>query len=94
MQVSSLLSSVLLFPGAYTSSCECLFLLINSFLLGCCCGHSVLNIFLNTSLLCFSSYGRAKQRYARGSRDDDEKLSPALHLASAAEAGALVCITN
>lgn len=34
------------------------------------------------------SYGRAKQRYARG-RDD--KLSAGLHLASAAEAGGLVC---
>ncbi|KAG2243131.1 hypothetical protein Bca52824_095024 [Brassica carinata] len=42
--------------------------------------------------LYFFFYGRAKQRYARGSRDDDEKLSPALHLASAAEAGALVCL--
>nr|BAB10914.1 unnamed protein product [Arabidopsis thaliana] len=37
--------------------------------------------------LYFFFYGRAKQRYARGR--DDEKLSPALHLASAAEAGAL-----
>ncbi|XP_021908227.1 folate transporter 1, chloroplastic isoform X3 [Carica papaya] len=35
------------------------------------------------------SYGRAKQRYARG-RDD--KLSAGLHLASAAEAGGLVCL--
>ncbi|WZZ85447.1 hypothetical protein YC2023_114026 [Brassica napus] len=42
--------------------------------------------------LYFFFYGRAKQRYARGSRDDNEKLSPALHLASAAEAGALVCL--
>ncbi|VYS64064.1 unnamed protein product [Arabidopsis thaliana] len=40
--------------------------------------------------LYFFFYGRAKQRYARGR--DDEKLSPALHLASAAEAGALVCL--
>ncbi|XP_018441258.2 folate transporter 1, chloroplastic isoform X2 [Raphanus sativus] len=39
--------------------------------------------------LYFFFYGRAKQRYARG-RDDD-KLTPPLHLASAAEAGALVC---
>ncbi|KAF8101427.1 hypothetical protein N665_0205s0022 [Sinapis alba] len=38
----------------------------------------------------FFFYGRAKQRYASG-RDDD-KLSPPLHLASAAEAGALVCL--
>ncbi|XP_010465604.1 PREDICTED: folate transporter 1, chloroplastic-like isoform X2 [Camelina sativa] len=37
-----------------------------------------------------SSYGRAKQRYAKGR--EDEKLSPGLHLASAAEAGALVCL--
>jgi len=44
----------------------------------------------NTLSLC--SYGRAKQRYARGR--DDEKLSPALHLASAAEAGALVSLTD
>ncbi|KAF2573873.1 hypothetical protein F2Q70_00000795 [Brassica cretica] len=42
--------------------------------------------------LYFFFYGRAKQRYASGSRDDNEKLSPALHLASAAEAGALVCL--
>lgn len=42
--------------------------------------------------LFLSSYGRAKQRYARGR--DDEKLSPGLHLASAAEAGALVSITD
>ncbi|XP_048595522.1 folate transporter 1, chloroplastic-like isoform X1 [Brassica napus] len=41
--------------------------------------------------LYFFFYGRAKQRYARGGRDD-EKLSPALHLASAAEAGALVSL--
>ncbi|WRX09791.1 hypothetical protein QQP08_002278 [Theobroma cacao] len=33
------------------------------------------------------NYGRAKQRY---SKNREEKLSPALHLASAAEAGALV----
>ncbi|KAL0745759.1 hypothetical protein Bca101_101736 [Brassica carinata] len=52
-----LLSSVPLFHGAYTSSCD---------------------------------YGRAKERYARGR--DDEKLTPPLHLASAAEAGALVCL--
>jgi hypothetical protein len=42
--------------------------------------------------LYFFFYGRAKQRYARGR--DDEKLSPALHLASAAEAGALVSLTG
>ncbi|XP_010484654.1 PREDICTED: folate transporter 1, chloroplastic-like isoform X2 [Camelina sativa] len=40
--------------------------------------------------LYFFFYGRAKQRYAKGR--DDEKLSPGLHLASAAEAGALVCL--
>ncbi|KAG5241157.1 folate transporter [Salix suchowensis] len=34
------------------------------------------------------NYSRAKQRY---SKNRDEKLSPSLHLASAAEAGALVC---
>ncbi|XP_021908225.1 folate transporter 1, chloroplastic isoform X1 [Carica papaya] len=39
--------------------------------------------------LYFFFYGRAKQRYARG-RDD--KLSAGLHLASAAEAGGLVCL--
>lgn len=39
------------------------------------------------SVLC--SYGRAKQRY---SKNRDEQLSPGLHLASAAEAGALVSI--
>ncbi|KAF9678262.1 hypothetical protein SADUNF_Sadunf07G0016600 [Salix dunnii] len=38
--------------------------------------------------LSFCSYSRAKQRY---SKNRDEKLSPGLHLASAAEAGALVC---
>ncbi|KAL8168411.1 hypothetical protein V2J09_009910 [Rumex salicifolius] len=37
--------------------------------------------------LYFFFYGRAKERYAR---NRDEKLSPALHLASAAEAGALI----
>ncbi|KAF2312347.1 hypothetical protein GH714_034317 [Hevea brasiliensis] len=36
--------------------------------------------------LYFFFYGRAKQRY---SKNRDEKLSPGLHLASAAEAGAL-----
>ncbi|CAH8353636.1 unnamed protein product [Eruca vesicaria subsp. sativa] len=40
--------------------------------------------------LYLSSYGRAKQRYASGRADD--KLTPSLHLASAAEAGALVCL--
>ncbi|KAF8377897.1 hypothetical protein HHK36_031285 [Tetracentron sinense] len=39
--------------------------------------------------LYFFFYSRAKQRYSKGSR---EKLSPGLHLLSAAEAGALVCI--
>lgn len=39
--------------------------------------------------LYFFFYGRAKERYAR---NRDEKLSPALHLASAAEAGALVSL--
>ncbi|XP_010550434.2 PREDICTED: folate transporter 1, chloroplastic, partial [Tarenaya hassleriana] len=39
--------------------------------------------------LYFFFYGRAKQRYSRGR---DEKLSPSLHLASAAEAGGLVCL--
>ncbi|KAL9378587.1 hypothetical protein Peur_029922 [Populus x canadensis] len=38
--------------------------------------------------LYFFFYSRAKQRY---SKNRDEKLSPGLHLASAAEAGALVC---
>lgn len=38
--------------------------------------------------LYFFFYSRAKQRY---SRRRDENLSPGLHLASAAEAGALVC---
>ncbi|KAL6224559.1 hypothetical protein ACLB2K_003414 [Fragaria x ananassa] len=37
--------------------------------------------------LYFFFYGRAKQRY---SKNGDERLSPGLHLASAAEAGALV----
>ncbi|KAF8049654.1 hypothetical protein N665_2159s0005 [Sinapis alba] len=41
--------------------------------------------------LYFFFYGRAKQRYARG-RDDHKLLTPPLHLASAAEAGALVCL--
>ncbi|KFK28311.1 hypothetical protein AALP_AA8G499900 [Arabis alpina] len=40
--------------------------------------------------LYFFFYGRAKERYSRGR--DDEKLSPGLHLASAAEAGGLVCL--
>ncbi|XP_007046811.2 PREDICTED: folate transporter 1, chloroplastic isoform X1 [Theobroma cacao] len=39
--------------------------------------------------LYFFFYGRAKQRY---SKNREEKLSPALHLASAAEAGALVSL--
>ncbi|XP_058755770.1 folate transporter 1, chloroplastic-like [Vicia villosa] len=38
--------------------------------------------------LYFFFYDKAKQRYARSR---EEKLSPGLHLASAAEAGALVC---
>ncbi|XP_020104635.1 folate transporter 1, chloroplastic isoform X1 [Ananas comosus] len=42
--------------------------------------------------LYFFFYSRAKQRYHKG---DNDKLSPGHHLASAAEAGALVClITN
>lgn len=39
--------------------------------------------------LYFFFYGRAKQRY---SKNEEEKLSPGLHLASAAEAGALVSL--
>ncbi|KAL5752583.1 hypothetical protein ACOSP7_022781 [Xanthoceras sorbifolium] len=39
--------------------------------------------------LYFFFYGRAKQRY---SKNGEENLSPGLHLASAAEAGALVCL--
>ncbi|XVF59698.1 hypothetical protein PTKIN_Ptkin07bG0297000 [Pterospermum kingtungense] len=39
--------------------------------------------------LYFFFYGRAKQRY---SKNGEEKLSPGLHLASAAEAGALVSL--
>ncbi|XP_031260748.1 folate transporter 1, chloroplastic isoform X1 [Pistacia vera] len=39
--------------------------------------------------LYFFFYGRAKQRY---SKNGEEKLSPGLHVASAAEAGALVCL--
>ncbi|KAK8511515.1 hypothetical protein V6N12_038118 [Hibiscus sabdariffa] len=39
--------------------------------------------------LYFFFYGRAKERY---SRNREEKLSPGLHLASAAEAGALVSL--
>lgn len=39
--------------------------------------------------LYFFFYGRAKERYARNRED---KLSAGLHLASAAEAGALVCL--
>ncbi|XP_050228339.1 folate transporter 1, chloroplastic isoform X2 [Mercurialis annua] len=39
--------------------------------------------------LYFFFYGRAKQRY---SKHREEMLSPGLHLASAAEAGALVCL--
>ncbi|XWS45479.1 hypothetical protein CRYUN_Cryun15aG0140300 [Craigia yunnanensis] len=39
--------------------------------------------------LYFFFYGRAKQRY---SKNREEKLSPGLHLASAAEAGALVSL--
>lgn len=38
---------------------------------------------------CVCSYDRAKQRY---SRNREEKLSPGLHLASAAEAGGLVSV--
>ncbi|KAM7250448.1 hypothetical protein ACFE04_022331 [Oxalis oulophora] len=41
--------------------------------------------------LYFYFYGRAKQRY---SRNGEEKLSSGLHLASAAEAGALVCLCS
>ncbi|KAF7828900.1 folate transporter 1, chloroplastic isoform X1 [Senna tora] len=39
--------------------------------------------------LYFFFYDKAKQRYAR---NKDEKLGPGYHLASAAEAGALVCL--
>lgn len=39
--------------------------------------------------LYFFFYDRAKQRY---SKNREEKLSPSLHLASAAEAGGLVCL--
>lgn len=39
--------------------------------------------------LYFFFYGRAKQRY---SKNGEEKLSPGHHLASSAEAGALVCL--
>ncbi|KAK2408992.1 folate transporter 1, chloroplastic [Trifolium repens] len=39
--------------------------------------------------LYFFFYDKAKRRYARSR---EEKLSPGLHLASAAEAGALVCL--
>ncbi|XVF17958.1 hypothetical protein REPUB_Repub10bG0169900 [Reevesia pubescens] len=41
--------------------------------------------------LYFFFYGRAKQRY---SKNREEKLSPGLHLASAAEAGALVSLCS
>lgn len=40
-----------------------------------------------TSVVC--SYGRAKERY---SKDREKQLSAGLHLASAAEAGALVSL--
>ncbi|KAL2966475.1 hypothetical protein AAZX31_16G119200 [Glycine max] len=54
--------------------------------------ESLIFLFTRTLLTPFSpslalSYDRAKQRYAR---NREEKLSPGLHLASAAEAGALV----
>ncbi|XP_043712828.1 folate transporter 1, chloroplastic [Telopea speciosissima] len=39
--------------------------------------------------LYFFFYSRAKHRYSKGS---EEKLSPGLHLVSAAEAGAMVCL--
>lgn len=48
--------------------------------------------FLGSTLswgLYFFFYGRAKQRY---SKNGEEKLSPGHHLASSAEAGALVCL--
>jgi len=40
-----------------------------------------------SNLFLYCSYDKAKQRYAR---NREGKLSPGLHLASAAEAGALV----
>ncbi|KAI4314811.1 hypothetical protein L6164_027680 [Bauhinia variegata] len=49
---------------------------------------SVLGSTISWSLY-FFFYDKAKQRYARNGY---EKLSPGLHLASAAEAGALVCL--
>jgi len=42
-------------------------------------------------MLRFCSYSRAKRRY---SYNEEEKLSPGLHLAAAAEAGALVSVQN
>lgn len=43
--------------------------------------------FINQNVCCICSYDRAKQRY---SKNKGEKLSPGAHLASAAEAGAMV----
>ncbi|KAK6922660.1 Mitochondrial substrate/solute carrier, partial [Dillenia turbinata] len=51
-------------------------------------GPAVIGSTVSWSLY-FFFYGRAKQRY---SKNKDQQLSPSLHLASAAEAGALVCL--
>lgn len=47
------------------------------------------NQLIRGSIIILCSYGRAKQRY---SKNREEKLSSGHHLASAAEAGALVSI--
>lgn len=47
--------------------------------------------FINKNFCFICSYDRAKQRH---SKNKEGKLSPGLHLASAAEAGALVSYAN
>lgn len=49
--------------------------------------HFVNSFFFFNYFFGICSYGRAKQRY---SKNGEEKLSPGHHLASSAEAGALV----
>lgn len=56
---------------------------------------SLADISSTTTGIYFFAYNRAKERYQRRAGSTGAKLSPALHLASAAEAGAIVCfVTN
>lgn len=78
-----------LFLGVCISFCKFLLNGICCFIMIFICPRTVgfIQYFSSKFLFCICSYGRAKDRY---SRNGEEKLSPGFHLASAAEAGALV----